>query len=109
MTTGLCLLYMTAPDAGEARRIGDVLVAERLAACVNIIPGMTSIYRWRGEVRHGAECVLIAKTRAELVERATARVRALHSDDCPCVVALPVTGGNPDFLSWIIEETTESS
>lgn len=109
MTTETCLLYMTAPDAEEARRIGDALVAERLAACVNIIPGMTSIYRWEGEIRHGAECVLIAKTRTELVERATARVRALHSDDCPCVLALPVAGGNPEFLAWIAEETTESS
>ena len=107
MTTGTCLLYMTAPDAEEARRIGDALVAERLAACVNIIPGMTSIYRWEDEVRHETECVLIAKTRGELVERATARVRALHSYDCPCVVALPVTGGNPEFLSWISKETTE--
>ena len=108
MTTGTCLLYMTAADAEEARRIGDALVAERLVACVNIIPGMTSIYRWEGEVRHETECVLIAKTRAELVERATARVRALHSYDCPCVVALPVAGGNPEFLSWILNETKES-
>lgn len=108
MTAGHCLIYMTAADADEARRIGDALVAERLAACVNILPGTTSIYRWEGEIRHEAECVLIAKTRAELVERLTTRVRALHSYDCPCVVALPVAGGNPDFLSWIADETTES-
>ncbi len=105
MATATCLLYMTAADADEARRIGDALVAERLAACVNIIPGMTSVYRWQGGIRHDAEIVMIAKTRAELVERATARVRELHSYDCPCVVALPVVGGNPDFLSWIVEET----
>jgi len=106
MTTGICLLYMTAPDADEARRIGDALVAERLAACVNLIPGMVSVYRWQGEVRHDSEIVLIAKTRAELVERASARVRELHSYDCPCVVALPAAGGNPDFLNWIVQETT---
>jgi len=106
MTTGICLLYMTAADADEARRIGDALVAERLAACVNIIPGMTSVYRWEGRIQHDSETVMIAKTRAELVERVTARVRALHSYDCPCVVALPVAGGNPAFLSWISEETT---
>ena len=106
MTTETCLLYMTAADADEARRIGDALVAERLAACVNIIPGMISIYRWEGEIRHDAECVLIAKTRAELVERVSARVRELHSYECACVVALPVAGGNPDFLSWIVDETS---
>jgi periplasmic divalent cation tolerance protein len=106
MTPETCLLYMTAADAIEAQRIGDALVAERLAACVNIIPGMTSIYRWEGEIRHEAECVLIAKTRSDLVERVTARVAELHSYDCPCVVALPVAGGNPDFLSWIADETS---
>jgi len=105
MTSETCLLYMTASGADEARRIGDALVAERLAACVNIIPGMTSIYRWEGEVRHDSEVVLIAKTRAELVGPATERVRALHSYDCPCIVALPVAGGNPDFLAWIADET----
>lgn len=108
MATGTCLLYMTASDEAEARRIGDALVAERLAACVNMIPGMTSIYRWEGAVQHDSETVVIAKTRADLVDRVTQRVRELHSYSCPCVVALPVAGGNPEFLSWIADETSEN-
>jgi periplasmic divalent cation tolerance protein len=102
----MCWVYMTAATPEEARRIGRALVEERLAACVNIIPGMTSFYRWQGNIDEGRETVLIAKTRQALVERLTARVKALHSYAVPCVVALPILGGNPDFLQWIGEETT---
>jgi periplasmic divalent cation tolerance protein len=100
-----CLVYMTAGTAEEARRIGAALVDEGLAACANVIDGMTSIYRWEGEVRNDNEAVLIAKTRRALVERLTERVKALHSYSCPCVVALPVLGGNPAFFDWIGMET----
>lgn len=99
------LLYMTAGTADEARRIAAALVAERLVACANVIDGMNSIYRWEGEVRTDSEAVLIAKTRTALVDTVTARVRALHSYSCPCVVALPIAGGNPAFLDWIAQET----
>lgn len=101
-----CLLYMTAGSAEEARRIGAALVDERLAACANVIDGMTSIYRWEGAVRNESEAVLIAKTRRDLVDDVVTRVKALHSYTCPCVVALPVVGGNPAFLEWIGQETT---
>ena len=100
-----CLVYMTAGTADEARRIGAALVEERLAACANVIDGMTSIYRWEGEVRNDSEAVLIAKTRNELLDAVVARVKALHSYDCPCVVGLTIAGGNPDFLDWIAAET----
>ena len=103
-----CLLYMTAGSAEEARRIGAALVAERLIACANVIDGMTSVYRWEGEVRNDSEAVLIAKTRRALVDAVTARVKALHSYSCPCVVALPIGGGNPDFLDWIGTETEKT-
>jgi periplasmic divalent cation tolerance protein len=101
-----CLCYMTAGSRDEALRIARALVEERLAACCNLIEGMTSIYRWQDEIQEDAEVVVIAKTRAELVERLTARVQALHSYDVPCVVALPIGGGNPAFLDWIAAETT---
>ena len=104
----LCLVYMTASSAEEAETIAEALVGERLAACVNVIDGMRSTYRWEGAVQHDSETVVIAKTRRALVERLTARVKALHSYSCPCVVALPIVGGNPDFLSWIEEETEET-
>lgn len=100
-----CLLYMTAGSAAEARRIGAALVDEHLAACVNIIDGMTSIYRWEGAVRNDSETVLIAKTRRDLVDDVVTRVKALHSYTCPCVVALPIVAGNPAFLDWIGAET----
>jgi periplasmic divalent cation tolerance protein len=98
-------IYMTAASREEARRIGRILVEERLAACVNILPGMNSFYWWQGAVQDEQETVLIAKTRAELVQRLTERVKALHSYACPCVVALPIEGGNPAFLQWIADET----
>lgn len=99
-------LYITAADADEARKIGRDLVAQRLAACANILPGITSIYRWQGEVAEDGEIAMIVKTRRELIDAVVDRVRTLHSYDCPCVVALPVQGGNPEFLKWIIEETS---
>lgn len=104
MSTDICFVYMTASSVAEARQIGEALVAEQLAACVNVIDGMTSIYRWQGEVRHDTETVLIAKTTGPLVAALTERVKALHSYDCPCVAALPVGGGNADFLTWILDQ-----
>lgn len=98
-------VYITAEDVEEAKALGRALVEERLAACANVIPGTIPIYWWEGRVQEGAEAVLIAKTRADLVERLVEFVRQKHSYDCPCVVALPVTGGNPDFLGWIAAET----
>lgn len=99
------LAYVTAGSAAEARRIGRTLVTERLAACVNIIDGMQSIYHWQGAVCEEDEAVLIAKTRASLAEELTRRTKELHSYDCPCVVILPIAGGNAEFLAWLEEET----
>jgi periplasmic divalent cation tolerance protein len=101
----LVFAYITAASPEEATRIGRTLVEERLAACVNILPGMTSIYRWQGAVETAAETVLIAKTRAGLFERLAARVKELHSYDVPCVVELRVGRGNPDYLGWLAAET----
>ncbi|WP_142846926.1 divalent-cation tolerance protein CutA [Telmatospirillum sp. J64-1] len=102
------LLYVTASSREEALRLGRALVEERLAACVNVLDGMTSIYHWQGKVEEGSEAVLILKTREELVAKATDRLRDLHSYDCPCVLALPVSQGNPGFLAWIESETATS-
>ena len=105
-TSAIRLCYVTTGSRDEALRIGRVLVEERLAACANVIEGMTSVYRWRDEIQQDAEVVLLAKTRAGLVERLAARVQELHSYDCACVVALVADGGNPPFLDWIRGETT---
>ncbi len=101
----LTMIYITTPSPQEALRIGRAVVADRLAACANVLPGITSVYRWQGEVQEDGETALILKTRSDLVERLTTRVKELHSYDCPCVVALSIAGGNPDFLQWIAEET----
>ncbi len=101
------LVYMTCGDEDEARRIGRTLVEERLAACANVIGGMKSIYWWQGAVQEEGEAILIAKTKQGLVDRLSARVRELHSSDVPCVVALPIAGGNPDFMQWVEDETVE--
>jgi periplasmic divalent cation tolerance protein len=99
------LIYITTDSADEAQRIGRALVEERLAACVNILDGMKSLYWWEGEVSEGDETVLIAKTRSSLVDALTERVKALHSYSCPCVISVPLEGGNPDYLAWIARET----
>ena len=98
-------VYVTAGGPAEADAIGRAVVDERLAACANIFPGMTSIYRWQGKMEEASESALILKTKAELIEALTARIKALHSYECPCVVALPVAGGNSAFLDWIHDET----
>jgi len=103
------LVYMTAGSVEEARSIGASLVERRLAACVNILPGMLSQYRWEGSIQTDEEVVLIAKTRSDLVDSLTGHVQEIHSYDCPCVVPLPIDGGNPAFLQWIEEETAEAA
>ena len=98
-------VYMTAGSRGEAAAIGRRLVEERLAACVNILAPMQSIYRWEGRIEEAEEVVMIAKTTTGRLERLISRVREVHSYDCPCVVAWEITEGNPDFLDWIAAET----
>jgi len=96
---------MTAPSRAVARRIAKALVAERLAACVNVLGPMESIYRWKGAVEQAREVALIAKTRQGRLAALTARVAELHPYEVPCVVALPIRGGHRAFLSWVREET----
>jgi periplasmic divalent cation tolerance protein len=98
-------VYATAADAGEARRIGRAVVEERLAACANVIDGMSSIYWWEGKVQEGREAVLILKTTEERLAELLARVAALHSYECPCIEALPVVAGHSGFLDWVAQET----
>ncbi|HIC85603.1 MAG TPA: divalent-cation tolerance protein CutA [Desulfobacterales bacterium] len=99
------LVYITASDLQEARKIGRELVACRLAACVNIIDNMNSFYWWEGEIQDDREVVLIAKTKEPLVQELVEKVKSMHSYSCPCVVSLPVLNGNPEFLKWIESET----
>ena len=97
-------VYMTAGSKAEARKIGNALVEARLAACVNILENMQSIYRWEDKIQQGAEVVLIAKTTDNLVSTLIDRVKSLHSYDCPCIVSLPILSGYPPFLDWVQTE-----
>ena len=99
------LVYATFPDAATAEAVGGQLVDRGLAACVNIIPGMVSIYVWQGSRHRDSETVMVIKTRAGLADRVIAEARALHPYDNPALLMLPVEGGSADFLAWIMAQT----
>ncbi|MBX9588114.1 MAG: divalent-cation tolerance protein CutA [Hyphomonadaceae bacterium] len=99
------LIYATFPSVAEAERIGGTLVERGLAACVNILPGMTAIYVWEGKRQSGTEAVMLIKTRADLADAVIAQVRKLHPYTNPALVVLPIAGGSADFLRWIGEQT----
>jgi len=99
-------IYVTAGSRDEGLAIGRELVEARLAACANVLAGATSIYRWQGEVHEDTEAIVVLKTREGLVDALVERVKALHNYECPCVVALPIVGGNAKYLDWIVNETS---
>jgi periplasmic divalent cation tolerance protein len=99
-------LYTTYPSAVEAEAAGRALVERRLCACVNILPGMVSLYWWQGKIDRGDEVVMIIKTRASLAEAVRAAVRQMHSYTTPAILVLPVETVDPDYHAWIVAETT---
>lgn len=98
-------VYVTAGSEAEAAAIARAVVEERLAACANVLPMIRSLYWWDGAVQDSGEAALILKTTEARAHALTARIRDLHSYECPCVVVLPITGGNSAFLAWIAKET----
>ncbi len=94
-------VYVTTADKDQARAIGRHLVQSRLAACVNILDNMNSMYYWQDKFQDDQESVLIAKTTQDRLQDLIDAVREKHSYDCPCIVAIPITNGNPAFLEWI--------
>ena len=98
-------IYVTAGSMNEAKKIGKALVSNRLAACVNIIDNMHSMYWWEEEIQNDNEVILIAKTMESLVLTLIDKVKSMHSYDCPCIVSLPILDGNKAFLEWIAEQT----
>jgi len=95
------VVLITVPDSGEASAIAKKLVEEKLAACVNIAPGIRSVYMWKGEICDEAEVLLIAKTVTEKAEALIDTVLRLHSYEVPEIICLPVTEGAKDYLGWI--------
>lgn len=105
MDEELVVVLMTAGDEEEAERVAGALLEARLAACVNLLPGMTSLYWWEGKIDRSEEVLLLAKTRRALVPLLVETVRAVHSYDVFEAVALPVLGGNIEYLQWVVDET----
>lgn len=98
------MIYITCKDKTEARNVGKAVVGERLAACANILDGMESIYWWKDKLENDKETVLILKSRAEKLEALIEKVKETHSYEVPCIVALPIEKGNPDYLAWLAAE-----
>jgi len=105
--TEICALLTTAPDEGIAATLARTLVEERLAACVNVIPGVRSFYRWQGALQNDSEVVLIIKSQRNRSQALAARIKDLHPYELPEVLELPVCGGSPAYLDWIATETRE--
>jgi periplasmic divalent cation tolerance protein len=100
-----CEVVVTAADADQLAGLTRTLVEERLAACGHQIAAIRSVYRWDGAVHDEPEARVALHTRRSLIEALTARVVDLHPYDVPCVIALPLVGGNPAYLRWIADET----
>lgn len=104
--TNARIILTTAGSQEEAGKIAHTLVERRLAACVNIVPRIESVYRWRGKVETAQEWLLLIKTQAELFERVRDAVKELHSYDLPECVMLEVGAGSQEYLNWVAENTT---
>ena len=103
--TDLLLILTTFSDATQARQAGTTLVEERLAACASLVPGIESIYRWQGVVETAAEVLLMLKTRADLHDRLTSRLRELHPYEVPEILALRPEHVSPAYRQWLLVET----
>ncbi|MFH1652185.1 MAG: divalent-cation tolerance protein CutA [Chloroflexota bacterium] len=99
------VVLITVSGAEEARKVAGVLLEQRQAACVNIVPGVSSRYWWEGKLEDATESLLIVKTRADAVPEVVRLVKETHSYSVPEIIALPVIGGNPDYLDWLDRET----
>ena len=105
MSLSPLIILCTCPDRITAERIAETVVSERLAACVNIVPGLTSIYRWEGQVQRDAELLLLIKTRQAIYPLLESRIRALHPYQVPEIIALPIQAGSAAYLNWIAANT----
>ena len=99
------VVLVTAPNAATARRIARGLVENKLAACVNVVPGLVSHYRWRGRLCADSELLLVIKTRAPLWRRLERFVKENHPARVPEIISLPIRGGSRDYLAWLSEST----
>lgn len=99
------IVFSTFPDASQAREAAKNLVGNGLAACVNILPGLTSVYRWQGKLEESAEVLLLIKTSEDAYPRLESALKACHPYELPEIVAVAATAGLPEFLNWVANET----
>jgi periplasmic divalent cation tolerance protein len=102
----VAIIYTTIDDIKIARRIAQTLTQEQLVACVNIIPNIESIYRWKGKIENSNETLIIAKTVDQNVKKTIKRIKQLHKYDVPDIIVLPIIGGLKDYLDYITIETS---
>jgi len=106
--SGVCVVLVTTPDPGTGLALVRELVESRLAACGNLIPGVTSVYRWKGEVHQDPECLVIFKTTTARVGELRRRAIELHPYDVPEFLTLSVVDGHPPYLEWVMGEVAEA-
>jgi periplasmic divalent cation tolerance protein len=109
MSTDGLIVFSTAPNDEVAEALAEFLVAERLAACVNLVDGIRSIYRWQGEVHRDSEVLLIVKSSRDLLEPLVETLQNRHPYDCPEIVAVPIVGGSGDYLAWMASSLASGS
>ncbi len=106
MPSETTVVFCTCPDQATATRIADTLVEDRLCACVNLIPGIRSIYRWEGKPESAEEVLMLIKTRADRYPALEEAIRSMHPYELPEIIALPVETGLPGYLKWVEQCTT---
>ena len=102
------VVLMTAASQDEASRIAEMLVGAQLAACVQILPEITSVYRWQGEIQREKEILLLAKTNRSRFDELEGKVRAMHSYETPEIIAVPVTDASGPYIEWLLTELREN-
>jgi periplasmic divalent cation tolerance protein len=105
--TDVSVVFITVPNEEEALKIARMLVEKRIAACVNIINNIRSVYRWEGKIEDDSELLLIVKTLNTLIDDVKSAVKELHSYSVPEIIALPILDGSEDYLKWLEEETKQ--
>jgi len=103
---GLAVVLITSATQAEAERLRDALLKARRAACVNVIPSMNSAYWWQGHIESAEECLLVVKTKCSQINNIVEVVKRSHSYSVPEIIAMPIVGGNPDYLAWIDGEVS---
>lgn len=97
-------IYITTSGREESRKIGNILVGEKLAACINIIPSIESVYLWKGKIEEDKESILIAKTKRDNIDKIIKRVKDIHSYETPAILAIPIIEGSKDYLDYLDSE-----